>query len=96
MIVKTSLISQKVAKAKKQQGTLAKGTVDAMVMSAAGLSLNILQDMNEPVFEMKFESLPPTSKVGYRSVLLEIFMIPLILQTSPLNLLPFVSAMRIS
>lgn len=61
-----------------------------MVMSAAGLGLNILQDMNEPVFEMKFESLPPTSKVGYRSVLLEIFMIPLILQTSPLNLLPFV------
>lgn len=37
-----------------------------MVMSAASLGLNILQDMSEPVFEMKFESLPPVSKVGYR------------------------------
>ena len=41
-----------------------------MMTSAASLGLNILQDMNEPVFEMKFESLPPASKVGYRSVLL--------------------------
>ncbi len=41
-----------------------------MVMSAASLGLNILQDMSEPVFEMKFESLPPASKVGYRLVLL--------------------------
>ena len=37
-------------------------------MSAGSLGLNILQDMNEPVFEMKFESLPPASKVGYRLV----------------------------
>ena len=57
---------------KKQQATLAKGTVGAMVTSAASLGLNILQDMSEPVFEMKFESLPPASKVGYRQVLLEL------------------------
>lgn len=38
-------------------------------MSAASLGLNILQDMSDPVFEMKFESLPPTSKVSYRLVL---------------------------
>ena len=37
-----------------------------MVMSAASVGLNLLQDMNEPVFEMKFESLSPTSKVAYR------------------------------
>ena len=35
-------------------------------MSAASVGLNLLQDMNEPVFEMKFESLSPTSKVAYR------------------------------
>ena len=40
------------------------------MMSAASLGLNILQDMSEPVFEMKFESLPSASKVGYRQVLL--------------------------
>ena len=40
------------------------------MMSAASLGLNIVQDMSEPVFEMKFESLPPASKVGYRQVLL--------------------------
>lgn len=57
---------------KKQQATLAKGTVGAMVMSAASVGLNILQDMSEPVFEMKFESLPPASKVGYRQVLLKL------------------------
>ena len=57
---------------KKQQATVAKGTVGAMVTSAASLGLNILQDMSEPVFEMKFESLPPASKVGYRQVLLEL------------------------
>jgi len=57
---------------KKQQATLAKGTVGAMVTSAASLGLNILQDMSEPVFEMKFESLPPASKVGYRQVLLKL------------------------
>ena len=39
-----------------------------MVMSAASVGLNLLQDMNEPVFEMKFESLSPTSKVAYRLV----------------------------
>ena len=38
--------------------------------SVATLGLNILQDMNDPVFEMKFESLPPASKVGYRLVLI--------------------------
>lgn len=38
-------------------------------MSAASLGLNVLQDMSDPVFEMKFESLPPTSKVSYRLVL---------------------------
>ena len=37
-------------------------------MSAASVGLNLLQDMNEPVFEMKFESLSPTSKVAYRLV----------------------------
>ena len=40
------------------------------MMSAASMGLNIVQDMSEPVFEMKFESLPPASKVGYRQVLL--------------------------
>lgn len=63
-------MQQKVSQAKKQQGTLTKGTFGAMMTSAGSLGLNILQDMNEPVFEMKFESLPPASKVGYRSVLL--------------------------
>ena len=67
-----SVILQKVLNTKKQQATLAKGTVGAMVTSAASLGLNILQDMSEPVFEMKFESLPPASKVGYRQVLLEL------------------------
>ena len=43
-----------------------------MAVSAAGVGLNILQDMNEPVFEMKFECLPPASKIGYRFVLAEI------------------------
>jgi len=57
---------------KKQQATLAKGTVGAMVTSAASLGLNILQEISEPVFEMKFESLPPASKVGYRQVLLKL------------------------
>lgn len=65
-----SLISQRVLNTKKQQATVAKGTVGAMMMSTASLGLNILQDMSEPVFEMKFESLPPASKVGYRYVLL--------------------------
>ena len=37
-------------------------------MSAASVGLNLLQDMNEPVFEMKFESLSPTSKVAYKLV----------------------------
>lgn len=41
-----------------------------MVTSAATLGLNILQDMNDPVFKMKFESLPPASKVGYRLALI--------------------------
>ncbi|XP_022802556.1 vacuolar protein sorting-associated protein 13D-like isoform X2 [Stylophora pistillata] len=58
--------SQKVSLTKKQQATVVKGSVGAMVTSAATLGLNILQDMNDPVFEMKFESLPPASKVGYR------------------------------
>lgn len=40
------------------------------MMSTASLGLNIVQDMSEPVFEMKFESLSPASKVGYRQVLL--------------------------
>lgn len=57
--------SQRVYEAKKQ-GTLSRGTVGAVVMSAAGLGLNILQEMNEPVFEMKFESLPPANKAAYR------------------------------
>lgn len=57
---------QKTSLAKKQQGTLSKATTGAMVMSAASVGLNLLQDMNEPVFEMKFESLSPTSKVAYR------------------------------
>lgn len=39
-------------------------------MSTASLGLNIVQDMSKPVFEMKFESLSPASKVGYRQVLL--------------------------
>ena len=47
-----------------------KGSVEAMVTSAATLGLNILQDMNDPVFKMKFESLPPASKVGYRLALI--------------------------
>ena len=59
---------QKASLAKKQQGTLSKATTGAMVMSAASVGLNLLQDMNEPVFEMKFESLSPTSKVAYRLV----------------------------
>ena len=37
-------------------------------MSAASVGVNLLQDMSEPVFEMKFESLSPTSKVAYRLV----------------------------
>ena len=57
---------QKASLAKKQQGTLSKATTGAMVMSAASVGLNLLQDMIEPVFEMKFESLSPTSKVAYR------------------------------
>lgn len=57
---------QKASLAKKQQGTLSKATTGAMVMSAASVGLNLFQDMNEPVFEMKFESLSPTSKVAYR------------------------------
>ena len=57
---------QKASLAKKQQGTLSKATTGAMVMSAASVGLNLLQDMSEPVFEMKFESLSPTSKVAYR------------------------------
>ena len=57
---------QKASLAKKQQGTLSNATTGAMVMSAASVGLNLLQDMNEPVFEMKFESLSPTSKVAYR------------------------------
>ena len=57
---------QKASLAKKQQGTLSKATTGAMVMSAASVGLNLLQDMNEPVFEMKFESLSPKSKVAYR------------------------------
>lgn len=65
----TSFILQKFSHAKKQ-GPLSKGTVGAMVMSAASLGLNILQEMNEPVFQMKFESLPPASKISYRLVLL--------------------------
>ena len=64
------IVLQKIPHAKKQQGTLAKATAGAMLMSAATVGLNILQDMNKPVFEMKFESLPPASKVGYRLVLL--------------------------
>lgn len=44
-------------------------------MSAASLGLNIIQDMSEPVFEMKFESLPPTSKVGYRLVFVGIVLL---------------------
>ena len=59
---------QKASLAKKQQGTLSKATTGAMVMSAASVGLNLLQDMNEPVFEMKFESLSPTSKVAYKLV----------------------------
>ncbi|KAJ7382631.1 hypothetical protein OS493_033687 [Desmophyllum pertusum] len=58
--------SQKVSQTKKQQATVERGTVGAMAMSAATLGLNILQDMSEPVFAMKFESLPPASKVAYR------------------------------
>lgn len=71
------LLSQRVSQTKKQQGTLAKGTVGAMMMSAASLGLNILQDISEPVFEMKFESLPPSSKVGYRLVLLTLYQMSL-------------------
>ena len=41
-----------------------------MMTSAASLGLNILQEMNEPVFEMKFESLPSSKKAAYRSDLL--------------------------
>ena len=66
MISSNNCIVQRVYEAKKQ-GTLSKGTVGAVVMSAAGLGLNILQEMNEPVFEMKFESLPPANKAAYRS-----------------------------
>ena len=63
-----ALILQKVSQTKKQQATVERGTVGAMAMSAATLGLNILQDMSEPVFAMKFESLPPASKVAYRLV----------------------------
>ena len=65
-----SLIQQKVSLTKRQQATVVKGSVEAMVTSAATLGLNILQDMNDPVFKMKFESLPPASKVGYRLALI--------------------------
>ena len=64
------MIQQKVSLTKRQQATVVKGSVEAMVTSAATLGLNILQDMNDPVFKMKFESLPPASKVGYRLALI--------------------------
>ena len=42
-------------------------TVGALAMSAATVGLNLLPDLVvPPVFEMKFEQLPPASKVAYR------------------------------
>ncbi|EDO41450.1 predicted protein [Nematostella vectensis] len=62
-----SLVSPQERKPLAAQKSSNHSSISMLAMSSTALGLNILQEFDEePVFEMRFEQMPPKSKVAYR------------------------------